>query len=276
MANLIATPMAPFMQSTKSMGTATVGYVRVSTLGQVNDGDSLAMQSEKIAAWCTFQGVPFDAATGIEADAGISGASTDNRPAFKRAMRRVLEGAPGSVLVVYKLDRLGRNAIDVQETLAVLLDAGVRVVSLADGVDSASSMGAAMLKLLTSILATFAELEKETIRGRLLDGRKRAKHQGRAYSRDASYGVRKTDDGKLEENADELRAVARIRELRAANVTIRAIASKLLEEGIRPRRAATWSTAVVLRLAKGERGTERKKRSERITKARAAFLTEGS
>lgn len=253
------------------MGT-TIGYVRVSTLGQVSDGDGLAMQREKIAAWCSYQGVAFDPSTDIEEDAGISGASTDNRPAFKRAMRRVLEGVPGSVLVVYKLDRLGRNAIDVQETLAVLLDAGVRVVSLADGVDSASGMGAALLKLLTSILATFAELEKEAITSRLQDGRKRAKAQGRAYSREASYGMRQTDAGELEADAEELRAVARIRALRAEGLTVRAIAARLLEEGIRPRRAAAWSVSVVARLANGRREASTKKRSERIAKARAAFL----
>lgn len=252
----------------------TVGYARVSTAGQVKDGEGLAVQREKIAGWCAYQGLAFNASTDIEEDAGISGASTDNRPAFKRAVRRVLEGAPGSVLVVYKLDRLGRDAIDVQETLAVLLDAGVRVVSLADGVDSASGMGAALLKLLTSILATFAELEKETIKTRLLDGRKRAKSQGRAYSREATYGTRTTEDGALEEDANELRAVARIRELRAEGLTIRAIAARLLEEGIRPRHAAAWSTAVVLRLAKGERGAETKQRSTRITNARAAFLAD--
>ena len=254
-----------------SHASTVIGYVRVSTAGQVSDGDGLAVQREKIAGWCAYQGLTL--AT-VEEDAGISGASTDNRPGFRRAIRAALGGAPGTVLVVYKLDRLGRNALDVQETLAVLLDAGVRVVSLADGVDSASGMGAALLKLLTSILATFAELEKETITARLQDGRKRAKAQSRTYSREASYGLRRADEtGKgLSEDESELRAIARIRELRAGGMTVRAIGAKLLEEGIRPRRSEAWAPSVVLRLAKGQRTPAKKKSSERITRARAAFI----
>lgn len=250
-----------------------VGYVRCSTLTQVTDGDGLEVQRRKIAGWCAYQGLELAA---VEEDAGISGASTDNRPGFRAAIRRVLEAGAGSVLVVYKLDRLGRNAIDVQEVLAVLLDAGVRVVSLADGVDSASGMGAALLKLLTSILATFAELEKEAITARLQDGRRNAKSEGRVYSREPSYGHAHGEDGELVAAEEEQRAVSRIRELRAEGLSVRAIGARLLEEGIHPRRAATWSPAVVLRLATGQRTPPKKKQSPRIARARAALLETGS
>ncbi len=189
-------------------------------------------------------------------------------------MRRALEGGPGSVLVVYRLDRLGRNAIDVQETLAVLLAAGVRVVALADGVDSASGMGGALLKLLTSILATFAELEREAIVSRLQDGRKHAKARGRNYSREAAYGARNGEDGTLVADVNEARAVARIRELRAEGLSLRSIGERLLVEGIRPRRATRWSPAVLLRLATGKRTPSKPKQNARITKVTAEFLAE--
>lgn len=246
-----------------------VGYSRVSTAMQVANGDSLAAQRSRIAGWCAYQGLALD---GIEEDAGISGAATENRPGFRTAIRRVLEGPGGAVFVVCKLDRLGRNAIDVQETLAVLLDAGVRVVSLGDGIDSASGMGSALLKLLTSILATFAELEKEAIVARLQDGRRHARSNGRVYSREAAYGARNGNDGSLVEDDAELRTVARIRELRAGGLTLRAIGARLLDEGIRPRRAATWTPAVVARIASGVRTPAKPKPSARIAKARAAFL----
>src|ERR1700722_1298890 len=139
-----------------AVAPVVVGYLRVSTLSQVTDGDGLGVQRDKIAGWCAYQGLP---SPRLEQDAAVSGASTENRPGLHRALHAVFEAGSGAILVVYKLDRLGRNAIDVQEVLAALLDAGVRVVSLADGVDSASGMGAALLKLLTSILATLAELE---------------------------------------------------------------------------------------------------------------------
>lgn len=238
---------------------------------QLTDGDGLDAQRARIAGWCSYQELTLDC---IEEDAGVSGASTDNRPGFRSAIRRVLEGGAGSVLVVYRLDRLGRNAIDVQETLAVLLAAGVRVVALADGVDSASGMGGALLKLLTSILATFAELEKEAIVARLQDGRRHAKSRGRVYSREPAYGLRNNEGGTLAADSDELRAVERIRALRADGLSLRAIGARLLEEGIRPRRASRWAPAVVLRLATGKRTPPKPKKSERIRKATEAFLRE--
>jgi site-specific DNA recombinase len=251
--------------------TFAIGYIRVSTLQQVHEGESLQAQRDKIGGWCAYASITLRA---IEEDAGISGASTDNRPGFKRAIRAALEGGEGAVLVVKKFDRLGRNAIDVQETLAVLLDSGVRVVSLDDGVDSASGMGAALLKLLTNILATFAELEKETIVSRLQEGRRRAKEQKRAYTREVAYGLRReiASPMTLVNDEGELAAVERIRVLRAEGLTIRAICAQLDREGVKPRRAATWSPAVVLRLATGRRPPAKKKASARLTRARAELL----
>ena len=64
---------------------------------------------------------------------------TSQRPAFSKLVYRL---EPGDVLVVTKLDRLGRNAIDVGSTVAKLAGIGVRVHCLAlGGVDLASSTG---------------------------------------------------------------------------------------------------------------------------------------
>ena len=92
----------------------TLCYRRVSTLYQVNaSGDSLADQLAKVSAWCSYQGLPEPT---DYCDAGISGYSTDNRPQFMAAMRHALTLGPQAVLVVTKIDRLGRNALDVQES----------------------------------------------------------------------------------------------------------------------------------------------------------------
>lgn len=256
--------------TTKTETLPVVGYARLSTMTQVTDGDGLEAQRERIRGWCAYQGL---ALAELHEDAGISGASTDNRPGFKAAIRRVLEAGSGAVLVVYKLDRLGRNALDVQETLAVLIDAGVRVVALSDGVDSASGMGAALLKLLTSILATFAELEKETIVSRLQDGRKHAKGKGKAYTREPKLGQR-TVDGSLVTDLGEVRAVERARELRSQRLSLRAVGAALLAEGIKPRRGAQWSLAVLHQICTGNRAPMKKKPSLRIARARAYFLSE--
>lgn len=248
-----------------------IGYSRVSTLGQV-EGEGLGVQRERIEGWCRFQGIPLRA---IEEDAGISGAATDNRPAFKRAIRSALELGRDGILVVAKLDRLGRNALDVQETLALLLDAGVRVVSLGDGVDSTSGMGSAILKLLTNILATFAELEKETIRQRLLDGRRRADREHRRYASEPRYGRKIDGDGRtLVVDAGEHAAVERVRQLRADGLSFRAICDVLHREGHRPRRASSWSPTVVRRIATGLRAPKKTAASTRIARVRAELFAE--
>jgi DNA invertase Pin-like site-specific DNA recombinase len=149
-------------------GLVGLGYVRVSTSRQVSDGDGLGVQRQRVEGWCGYQGIPLRT---IFEDAGISGASTDNRPSFRAAIRAALELGERAVLVIYKIDRLGRSALDVQQTLEVLLAAGVRVVSITDGVDSGSGMGSTLLRMLTTLLSTIAEIEKSNITTRLLDGR---------------------------------------------------------------------------------------------------------
>lgn len=244
------------------------GYVRCSTLSQVIDGDGLAVQREAIERWASYQSLRV---AELAEDAGVSGATME-RPGLRRILRSALERGSRAVLVTYKLDRLGRNAIDVQETLAVLLDAGVRVVSIADGVDSASGMGAALLKLLTSILATFAELEKEGIRTRLLDGRRRADAMDRKYASEPRYGRREAGEKALTDCPEEQQAIARIRDLRAAGLSYRAIAASLDAEGLRPRRAERWSSVVVGRIITGQRTPKKALASARITRARAELL----
>lgn len=248
-----------------------IGYSRVSTLGQV-EGEGLGVQRERIEGWCRFQAIPLST---IEEDAGISGSATDNRPAFKRAIRAAIHLGHHGVLVVAKLDRLGRNAIDVQETLALLLDAGVRVVSLGDGVDSMSGMGSAILKLLTNILATFAELERETIRQRLLDGRQRADREHRCYASEPRYGRRVAEDGRtlVADNVEQA-TVERVRDLRAGGLSFRAICYVLNREGYRPRRAASWSPTVVRRMATGLRVSKKTSASKRIARVRAELFAE--
>jgi len=60
-----------------------IGYVRVSTAGQADDGVSLDVQRERIAAWCLANGYELG---DVFVDAGISGKRADNRPALLDAL----------------------------------------------------------------------------------------------------------------------------------------------------------------------------------------------
>jgi len=92
----------------------TIGYVRVSTSGQAQDGVSLSVQEAKIRAWSELNGAE-DVV--IFTDAGLSGKRADNRPALQDALKTV---GKGDALVVYSLSRLARSTkdtISIAETL---------------------------------------------------------------------------------------------------------------------------------------------------------------
>ena len=90
------------------------------------------------------------------------------------------------MLVVTKLDRLSRNAMDVGSTVAKLAGLGVRVHCLAlGGVDLASSTG----KLTMNVINAVAEFERDLLIERTQAGLSRAKAEGKRLGRPASLTV---------------------------------------------------------------------------------------
>lgn len=101
----------------------------------------------------------------------------------------------GDVIVVTKLDRLGRNAMDVRTTVEGLADLGVRVHCLAlGGVDLTSAAG----KMTMQVISAVAEFERDLLIERTQSGLTRAKAQGKKLGRPAAVETQK--------NVQELRA----------------------------------------------------------------------
>ena len=106
--------------------------------------------------------------------------ATARRHGFARLLDRL---EAGDVLVVTKLDRLGRDAMDVGATVAKLAGLGVRVHCLAlGGVDLASSTG----KLTMNVINAVAEFERDLLVERTQAGLSRAKAEGKRLGRPAS------------------------------------------------------------------------------------------
>lgn len=111
----------------------------------------------------------------------ISG-STDafKRPGFARLVDRL---ETGDVLVVTKLDRLGRNAMDVDSTVSKLASLGVRVHCLQlGGVDLTSPAGAMTMRVLSAV----AQFERDLLIERTQAGLARAKAEGKTLGRKAA------------------------------------------------------------------------------------------
>jgi len=105
------------------------------------------------------------------------------RKGFKKLVERLEQG---EVLIVTKLDRLGRNAMDVRATVESLEAAGVKVHCLAlGGVDLTSSAG----KMSMQVIAAVAEFEKDLLIERTHAGLRRAKAEGKQLGRPSALSI---------------------------------------------------------------------------------------
>lgn len=139
-----------------------IGYARVSTQEQ-----NLDMQCEALIR----HGVDPKWVFTDE----MSGKSME-RPGLRNALRIM---RPGNVLVVWKLDRLGRSLLGVLNTLEVLRDKRMEFRSLTEQFDTTTPMGAAMMQ----IALVFAQLERSMISERTKTGVRRAMERGVKFGR---------------------------------------------------------------------------------------------
>ena len=139
----------------------TIGYARVST-----DGQTLAAQDAALR----------EAGCVKVFSEKISGAITD-RPALAKAIAAV---TAGDVLLVTRLDRLARSTRDLLNVLDAVAKAGAGFRSLADTwADTTTPHG----RLMLTVLGGLAEFERELIKARTGEGRKRAKANGIRFGR---------------------------------------------------------------------------------------------
>src|SRR5262250_2477658 len=148
------------------------GYARVST----RDQDLAAQDAELMAAGCAkvFK-------------EKVSGAKTD-RPELAKAIGRL---GPGDVLVVTRLDRLARSTRDLLNVLDELAKRGAGFRSLKDAwADTTTPHG----KLMLTVLGGLAEFERELIRARTGEGRKRAQERGVRFGRPRKLTAHQRDE----------------------------------------------------------------------------------
>ncbi len=131
------------------------GYIRVSTVKQANEGNSLEGQTKLLLE----NGVPQeniyqDVYTGTKAD----------RPQFNKLLNELKEG---DTLIVTKLDRFARSMIEGSKIVTELIERGVRVNVLNIGLMDNTPAS----KLIRNIFFSFAEFERDMIVERTLEGK---------------------------------------------------------------------------------------------------------
>lgn len=141
-------------------------YARVSTQDQTVENQVRPLQE-----YCQRMGWDYELFT-------ESQSTRKSRPVqwdlFNRLLRKEFDG-----LVIYKFDRWARSTKELIEHIERLVEKNIKIYSFTENIDLNSSMGRAML----TILSAFAQLERDIIRERTLAGLARAKAQGKKLGR---------------------------------------------------------------------------------------------
>ena len=154
-----------------------VGYVRVST---TDDRQSTALQRDALlAAGVDERNIYEDRASGSRAD----------RPSLKACIEFL---RPGDVLVVWKLDRLGRSLPHLIDMVSGLRQRGVGFRSLTESLDTTSAMG----EFIFHVFGALAQYERSLIQERVQAGLEAARRRGRYGGRPRRLDAEKIDAAK--------------------------------------------------------------------------------
>jgi DNA invertase Pin-like site-specific DNA recombinase len=173
-----------------------IGYARVSTADQDPELQQAALRKSACERIFT------DRASGARAD----------RPELNKVFEYL---RPGDTLVVWKLDRLGRNLSHLVSLLSLMSSRGIEFVSLTEGIDTTTTMG----RLMFHINASFAEFERELIRERTMAGLAAARAAGRTGGRPRALTAVKVQAAKnLRASGNSVSEIAKI--LRVGTSTV--------------------------------------------------------
>lgn len=197
----------------------TVGYIRCSTSGQVEDGVSLELQRAKVEAWAQLNDAEL---LDVVADEGLS-AKSMNRPGLQRAVE--LAKRNRAALVVYSLSRLSRSTRDTLHLVAELERAGCELVSLSEKIDTASAGG----RMVFRMMSVLNEFEREQLAERTRAAMQHLKAQGRVVG-SVPHGFSRDGD-ELVLNVAEQRVVDIAQQLRNKGMSLRAISDELAARG---------------------------------------------
>ena len=202
-------------------------YTRVSTTDQAREGHSLEEQEKRLRAMCEAKNYKVYK---VYTDAGISGKSADNRPAYQQMMKDMKKGK-FNLIMAYKMDRLSRSVIDFENFFNDIKKYNCEVQFIEGNIDTNGASG----MMFARILEVFAQFERELIKERTLIGVESAVSKGHFGGKPPlGYKTKLDDEGKkLKEwiiNEDEAKIVREIFELCASGKTYFQISNILKEK----------------------------------------------
>jgi len=229
------------------MAPRAVGYVRVSTEGQASNGESLDLQADAIRAYCQSQGLEL---VDLIVEAGVSGYTPlSDRPGGGRLLS-LLSKREVNHVVTSKLDRMFRRASDALEQTAAWDKSGVGLHVLNMG-GSTVSTATAVGRVFLSMLAVFAEFERNLISERTREAMAAKRKRGERISGELPFGYQLSEDGiHLEPEPGEQASLALLHRLRSKGLSLRAVAETLNQQGYTTRSGSQWRHEYVYNILK--------------------------
>lgn len=196
------------------MNKKAVGYIRVSTTEQAQEGLSLAAQEARIRAYCTAKGWDL---LRIYQDAGISGKSLD-RPGVQSLISD-LESDGVDVVVVLKLDRLTRSVRDLGSLIDDLFK-GRALATVQEGLDTSTASGEFVLNMLGAV----AQWERKAVGERTATVLRYKRERGEWVGR-IPYGF-KIEKGRLVEDPEKIANIKKMKKAHRRGQSVRKIAER--------------------------------------------------
>ena len=196
------------------------GYVRVSTLQQANEGESLDTQLKQIQSYSDLQGFGIPPENFIT-ERGVSGSlEFERRPEGGRLFNQLVSG---DVLIFSKLDRAFRNTRNALNTLHELKERGVSVHFIDLGGDVTND---GIGSVIFTILSAFATFERERIATRIREVKQVQKAEGKFLGGFTRFGYRVVDE-KLVKDLRQQQIIMEMKDMRRRGMSLRRISAWL-------------------------------------------------
>ncbi|HTB12983.1 MAG TPA: recombinase family protein [Bryobacteraceae bacterium] len=227
------------MKRNSGSSTLAIGYIRVSTVQQSDHGVSLEAQEERLRAYCTVAGLSL---VNVLCESAVSGSvPLSERPAGIQLLAAVKRDV--THVVTLKLDRLFRDAEDALRQTRLWDKDGV-ALHLIDFNGAAISSGSAMGRMMLTMLAGFAEFERNLIAERTSAALSHKKRHLQVFNHEP-FGFRRQGVA-LVMIPEEQAIVSRVKQLRAAGVSLAGIAGQLNDAGVNTKRTGgKWHPSTI-------------------------------
>lgn len=200
-------------------------YKRVSTTDQAREGHSLEEQENRLIQYCEIRGYEVYE---IYTDAGISGKSTENRPAYQQ-MLKDMKKRKFNLVLAFKMDRISRSVIDLEEFFNITKKYNCGIEFLYEKIDTSGAAG----MMFARMLGIFAQFERELIQERTQVGVDSAVNKGNFGGKPAFGYIKEVINGEKTKrwaiNEEEAEIVRKIFELCLQGMTYTQIAKYITE-----------------------------------------------